>query len=354
MNFTDLPVFANLAVFAAAACGVWFSGSFLTVYAELIAERTGIGQAFAGVLLLGMATSLPELATTATASFGGNAALAGSNLLGGVPVQIAVLALVDATTMRGQALTIFSTQPALLMQGILLILLTALAAAAIVTGEPAGIAGIGTWSVSIAAVCVAVLYVIYRYETRPRWQPTGEVAEPPQSATDRKERHGRRYADRPTGRAWLLFGLSCLGVLAAGWLVAVTGEALAEQTGLGSGIIGATLVAFATSLPEISTTYTAVRSAAYAMAVGNIFGTNCLEVALLGFADVFYRDGFIYDTLDPTAGFLAVLGIVLTCVYLWGMLERRDKTILGMGVDSFLVLVLYIGGVGIYSVIAPR
>lgn len=351
ITFTDLPVLANFAIFAAAACGVWISGTSLTVFAELIADRTGMNKAFAGVVLLGMTTSLPELATTATASLGGNAELAGANLVGGVPLQIAVLALIDATTMRGRALTFASPQPALLMQGVLLILLTALAVAALVTGEPAGIAGVGCWSLLIAAVFVVVFYVISRYEKRPRWEPSGEVPEPPRDATERRD---RRYADMSSGRVWLLFGASCVGVLISGWLVALTGEALAEQTGLGSGVVGATLVSVATSLPEISTTYTAVRAGAYAMAFGNIFGTNCLNIAMLGIADVFYREGLIYDTLDPTVGFLAALGIVLTCVYLWGILERRDKTILGMGIDSLLVLVLYAAGIGIYFVIAPR
>jgi cation:H+ antiporter len=42
---------------------------------------------------------------------------------------------------------------------------------------------------------------------------------------------------------------------------------------------------------------------------------------------------------------------VVTCLYLWGLLERRDKTVLGMGIDSAAVLVLYVGGMIIFSFI---
>jgi cation:H+ antiporter len=340
-------------VFLAAACGVWVAGARLTRYADLIADRTGMGEAFAGVLLLGVATSLPEIATTGTASYGGDADLAGTNLLGGVAMQIAVLAAVDAIAIRGKALTFFSPQPALLMQGVLLILLAALASAAIASREFAAIGRIGMWSLLLAAAYVAALSVIYKYESKARWEPAGEVAQPPQSAMDLKDARASRDRDTSTARAAVFFGLCCAGVLCTGWLVALTGEALAVQTGLGTSFVGATLIALATSLPEISTTYSAVRTGAYSMAVGNIFGTNCLEVALFPFADVFYREGLIFDELHPSAGYLAALGIVVTAVYLWGILERRDRTILGMGQDSAAVLVIYVAGMAGYYFIRP-
>jgi len=353
IEFESLPLWGNALLFLTAACGVWFAGARLTGFADLIAERTRMGEAFAGVLLLGVATSLPEIATTATASYGGEVELAGTNLLGGVALQIAVLAVVDAVAIRGKALTFFAPQPALLMQGVLLILLTALASAAIASREFASLGRVGTWSILLAAAYVVALYVIYRYETNSRWEPAGEVAQPPQSAKELKDERATRYRELSTRRAAAYFAVCCVGVLGTGWLVAVTGEALAVQTGLGTSFVGATLVALATSLPEVSTTYTAVRTGAYSMAVGNIFGTNCLEVALFPFADVFYREGLIFDALHPSAGYLAALGIVVTAVYLWGILERRDRTIFGIGQDSALVLVIYVLGMAGYYVIRP-
>jgi cation:H+ antiporter len=65
---------------------------------------------------------MPEVATTAGAVVEGYPTLAATNLLGGISMQIAVLALVDGLALRGEALTHFSGNPAFLMQGVILAL----------------------------------------------------------------------------------------------------------------------------------------------------------------------------------------------------------------------------------------
>lgn len=346
-DFSGVPVWINALVFLVAATIVWWSGARLSGYVELIADRTGLGRAFAGALLLGGATSLPEIATTLTAAASGAARLAGHNLLGGVAMQLAVLAAVDAFALRGKALTSFSVQPVLLIQGVMLILLNALAAAAISAGELFTVAGVGAWSVVLAGAFIAATWINFRFEKQSRWEPSGVLAEPPQSAGDLQAALRQQFRDVTTARLAVRFTAFALGVLASGFVVARSGEALAEQTGLGQNLVGATLVALATSLPEISTTWTAVRFGAYAMAIANILGTNLIEVALFFPADVFYRAQPIFDALDPSAGFLAALSIVMTSLYVWGVLERRVRTILGMGIDSAAVLVVYTAGLAV-------
>lgn len=348
LRFEEYSVAINLIAFAAAAAVVWFAGTKLSGYVDEFADRTGMGKAFAGVLLLGTATSLPELATTITASYSGAAKMAGTNLLGGVVMQIAVLAAIDAFVLRGKPLTLFSPKPSLLMIGVMLILLSALAAAAVAAGEIVSVMGIGLWPLLLAAAYVASLWVIYRYEGNPRWEPKGDVAEPPESAKDLKDVFHEKFSSISTGRIVAMFLLASIGVLAGGFVVAQTGEAIAAQTGIGQNFIGATLVALATSLPEVSTTYSAVRFGAYSMAAANILGTNSLELALFLPAEVVYRGGPIFDALDPSSAFLSALGIMVTALYLWGILERKDRTVLGMGVDSLLVLIVYFAGLALY------
>jgi cation:H+ antiporter len=77
------------------------------------------------------------------------------------------------------------------------------------------------------------------------------------------------------------------------------------------------------------------------MAVSNIIGSNMFCLGLLALADAFYTPGPIMPQIDRSATFAAALGLVLTAVYLWGMIERRDRTILRMGVDSAVVITLY-------------
>lgn len=348
IEITSNSVWLNALIFAASASGVWLCGTKLSAYVDLIADRTGVGKAFAGALLLGGATSLPELATTITASVAGAAELAGNNLLGGVVMQIAVLAGVDAFLVRGKPLTFFSPEAALLMQAAFLVFLTAMAIAAVTSGEIYSFAGVGLWPVLLAATYLLGLWVLYRYEGNPRWEPAGQVVEPPESARELKEAHRVRFQSVSTIDVGLRFAAAAFGVLVSGFLVARSGEMIAEQTGLGQSFVGATLVALATSLPEVSTTWSAVRFGAYSMAAANILGTNSLEIALFLPAEFAYREGSIIDAMLPSTGFLGALGIMLTTTYLWGILERRDRTFLGMGQDSFVVVLLYFAGMTLF------
>ena len=77
------------------------------------------------------------------------------------------------------------------------------------------------------------------------------------------------------------------------------------------------------------------------MAVANIFGTNAFLVALLFLSDLFYRQGPVVQAVDRSSVFAAAAGIVATSVYLVGLIERRNRRFLGMGIDSSIVLVCY-------------
>lgn len=348
---SENPVWMLLLVFLLGAVIVWYSGTKLSRWADSIARRTRLGQAFVGVLLLGGATGLPELATSASASALGNAAMAGSGLLGAIAMQLAVLAAVDVVAVRRGALTFFTPKPALLMQGVMLVLMLTLAIAAIAAGEVFVVLGVGAWSAGLLMSYVTALWIIQRYEGDPRWHPDqpggeSEPGEPP--VTDDPPETEKTLSHLSMGRIWLYFALAATGVLIGGFVVARTADAISVRTGMGASLLGATLLALATSLPEVSTTWGAVRIGAYVMAVANILGTNAFSVALLFVADVFYRDGGLLSTLDNGMIFMAALGAVLTCVYLWGLLERRDRSLLRGGYDSIAVLVLYVAGLVVF------
>lgn len=352
MDVAGMGVGANLSLFALGAAAVWWAGRALVARTDLVAERTGMGRVFAGAVLLGVATSLPELATTLSAASAGAGALAGNNLLGGVAMQVAVLALIDGLALRGRALTFFSPRASLIQYGVFLVLLLAVAAAAIVAPDLVILGRVSVWSLALAAIYGLSLWSLSRYEGAPRWEPRGEVAEPPQSARDMKDEVLERFAGIGLGRIGAELAGLALVVVCGGWLVAVTGEAIAAMTGLGQTLVGATLVALATSLPELSTTWSAIRFGAYSMAVGNILGTNGLEVALLLPADVAYAQGSIFTQLDQASLLLAMIGIVVTLITLWGVLERQDRTLgRSLGVDSALVLLVYAGGMALFMVV---
>lgn len=83
------------------------------------------------------------------------------------------------------------------------------------------------------------------------------------------------------------------------------------------------------------------------MAISNIFGTNSLEVALLLPSDLAYGTGAVVNDVDDSAILMAAVAIVMTALYLWGLLERRNNTFCRMGIDSALVLGTYAVGLSL-------
>ena len=345
LRFDTFSLSVNAAVFTVAALFVWLAGTRLANYADAISGRTRLTKAFLGLILLGVATSLPEIATTITAARMGNAELVSGNLFGGVALQIAILAFVDLVAVKG-ALTFFTPQPVLLFQGVMLLLLLSIALAGAAAGEPFAFFGIGATSLLLLGGYAFTVTLSQPGKYLPRWRATHEPPVPEQAS----ERSNDEFDGSSNVRLYAYTGVAALIILAAGWVLARTGDSLARQTGLGSTFVGLALVAGSTSLPELSTSLSAVRRGNHQMAVSNILGTNCLELALFFLADAVYRGGPILAALDRSALVAATVGMVVTCIFLLGLLERRDRTVLGMGIDSLLVLIVYSAGlVGLYA-----
>jgi cation:H+ antiporter len=337
------PMWLNFGLLALAAGIVVFVGTRLSAYADAIADRTGLGQALVGTLLLATATSLPEIATVTTASAIGSAPLAINNLLGGIMLQTTILVLADLIRSRG-ALTYFAARATLLLQGIWLIVMLAVVLVGTIIGERGSLFQVSLGSMLAFGTYLLGIYLLDRYREHEGWQPLGT---PEDTAGDAPESSQRRHGqDRSTTWLFGAFAIGGLAILIAGTTVGRVGDALASQTGLGGSFIGATLVATATSLPEISTTLSAVRLGAYQLAISNIFGGNMLLVALLFLADIFYRPGPILGIADRSATLSVAAGILMTATYLIGMVERRDRTVLRLGFDSAAVLVIYLVTLG--------
>lgn len=345
------PLWLNLVLFAIGAVFVWRAGSKLSAYVDAIAERKQLGHAFAGMLLLGGVTSLPEVATSMTAAVGGSTALAVNNILGGVAMQVVILALVDVVAVRSSISAVVA-EADVLLQAVLGILLLALVIVGATLGDPPwpGL-GLGMISTAILVGGVASMWIVSRYRGRDAWVAKTDGVE----AFQQKRQDvllggdyskGRKSLEERSMRS-LVTGLAMAAgvILVGGFVVARSGEALAHQTGLGENFAGAVLVAIATSLPEVSTTLAAVRLGRFEMAFGDIFGTNLFDLILIFVIDAVASGPPVLGAVDArfvTVG--ACLGILVTGAYLVGLLERRDRTILRMGYGSLLALVFYLGG----------
>jgi cation:H+ antiporter len=183
-----------------------------------------------------------------------------------------------------------------------------------------------------------MLWLISRYKRRETWKAEPQPDHAP------AEVEGKPDTLR---RAVLLTAAMGGIILVGGWLLASIGDALATQTGLGESFVGMTLVGTATSLPEISTVVMAVRIRRYTMAFADIFSTNIIDLMLVFVIDAIAPGQPVLDTQDNFAAFGALLAVVVTLIYLAGLVERRDRTWLRLGPDSWLVVAAYLGGVAV-------
>ncbi|MCB1110369.1 MAG: hypothetical protein KDK64_05260 [Chlamydiia bacterium] len=330
----DTKSLSHLIIILIAGGAIGYSGTKLAVYADWIGDRYKVGRVFIGAFLLAIATTLPELATTLTASWIGNAQLAINNLLGGINIQTAVLAVADLILIRG-ALTYFAPKATLVIGGIFVILQLAITILAMTLGEVFTVWNVGFWSILLFGLYLCMLYFILHQENNQKWTSKGSA---PKMTMKLPTPPLRRFSNF---RLMISFAIHTLIVLIAGWVIAYFADVLAQEWNWTGSWMGATLVALTTSLPEISTTFGAVRQKAYALAIANIFGSNALTISLLFLADLVYRSGSIINQADHSNILLMATGILLTATFLWGILERKNRTIFRMGYDSLIVLILF-------------
>ena len=344
-DFTTWPLWGTLGLFAAAAFLVWRTGVRFERTVEGIVRQTRLNPAFGGLVLLPIAGSLPELATVISGARMGNAALVTNNLLGGVAMQAGILVVADFAFARG-SLTSFAPKFSLLLGGVSLVISIGVALAVMAAGEPFSVLGVGLGAFLVFCVHITLVTLTHRVGGDPRWEPVVE-RDAEQSATSENSGDSDVEEEKSLARHWIEFGLCAIAIFIGGWTVMNTAEAITRQTGMSASFIGATLVAIATSLPELSTVTAAVRRGHHEMAISNVFGSNLYDISLLFVADIFYRAGPLLGTSPRQAMFTGSLGLVMTCVYLWGLLERRDRTVGRFGIDSLVAMIVYFAGLAV-------
>jgi cation:H+ antiporter len=335
MNAENFPIAVNIGLFIAAGMVVWFAGARLARYADAFAEKTGIGRVAVGMMLLGGVTSLPEITIATTSTLQGTPLLAITDVLGSAALNIVILAIADASFGRG-ALTSVQGSARVMLQAVLGIIVMAFAIGAYVAGDVLFL-GIGIWSWLMLAVYLGSVFMMTTAGKHEAWEPA-------KSQGNSSNQHDDEAEEWTLARLGVLIGLAAVAILIAGVTIAQTGAALAEQTGLGLSFFGAVFLAITTSLPELSTTIALARRSQYEMALAGILGTNLFNVTIIVLVDALHPGDPILPDVGRPASVGALIGIVLTAIYLVGLIERRDRAVLRMGYDSIAVMLAYAAG----------
>ncbi len=345
---SGLPSWLLLAIFVVSAVVIWVSGVKLSDTTDVLAERLHLGAAMGGLILLAIATNLPEIAITVSAALSHHLDVAVGNILGGIAVQTVVLAALDAFGVRERKpLTYQAASLVLVLEGALVVAVLLVVIAG--TQLPASLlhGRLTPDVVMLALVWVAGLLLINRSSSSLPWSDSGDAPDTqPQPRGSRRTTKENRASQRgvSTWRAGVVFAVAAAATLATGVTIERSGEQFFGNLGLSGVLFGSTVLAVATSLPELSTGITSARMGDFQLAMGDIFGGNAFLPVLFLPATVL-AGAAVLPAAGPSDIYLTALGALLTVVYMAGLIFRPRTLILRMGVDSVAVIVLYLLGI---------
>lgn len=327
---------AILTVFALAAVVILFAGVRLSSVADRLADRTGLGEALVGSLLLGAATSLSGLVTSVTAAWNALPELAVSNAAGGIAAQTFFLAVADLSYRKAN-LEHAAASLQNLIQGTVLAGCLALAIMA------SSVSGYAVLGIHPASYLIVLFYALGLRVTRKASEQPGWRAQRTDD-TVQDDPDEDESGSASTARLWAEFaGLAAITAF-AGLLVGRSAGSAVETFGLSQSLVGAFATALVTSLPELVTTVAAVRRGALTLAVGGIIGGNAFDVLFLAASDVAYRDGSIYAAVTGRQIFLIALSLFMATVLVMGLLRRERQGPGGVGFETIVLIGAYLIG----------
>jgi cation:H+ antiporter len=336
-----------LAIFVAAAAAIWVAGTFLSNTVDVLDERLHLGAALGGTILLAVATNLPEIAITASAALQHAVGVAVGNILGGIAIQTVVLVALDAFGVRPKRpLTYQAASLTLVLEAALVV--AVLVVTVMGTQLPAHLyyLRLSPSSVLILLLWVGGMVLISRAEHGLPWHQGGQPPDgqqPPKGHAQRTKQAQAAQQGTSTVRAVVIFAVAAAVTLVAGVVLERSGDAMAGKIHLTGVLFGATVLAAATSLPELSTGLTSTRMGDYQLAMSDILGGNAFLPVLFVLADLLSGHAVLPQAQD-TDIYLTALGALLTAVYAAGLIFRPARNLARMGVDSVSVLVLYVLG----------
>jgi cation:H+ antiporter len=316
-----------------------YCGSRLSRYGDVIAEKTGLGRAWIGLILMAGVTSLPELITgISSVTIADAPDIALGDVMGSCVFNLSIVALMDMLQGRKP---IFSEceHGHTLTAGFGLILI-----------------GLGTLSILVhqiipavghAGLYTPVLILVYGIGIRSvfLFEKRKLARFVHQTALQYRGIHLRDAAAKYILNAAIIVG-------AAIWLP-VLADRLAEETGLGRSFIGTVLVALTTSLPELVVSAAALRIGAADMAIANLFGSNMFNIFILAVDDIFYLKGPLLSDVSVNHTVTGFMAIIMTGITIVSLTYRIKKKIFPrLGWDALALLLAFI--VNVYLLYALR
>ncbi|MEI7831824.1 MAG: sodium:calcium antiporter [bacterium] len=346
-----LPVSINLLLFLVAAIVTWGAGITLAKTTLTLDTRWKIGEALGGLILLGIAGSLPEIAVVASAAHYGHFPVIIGTLIGGIAIQTLLLVIFDFATGPKHPLSYLAGTVTMSVEMLFAIVITVLVLLG--TFVPAHITFLyaNPMSWMLVVTWVVGLFVINKVRKYPKFNETEEEAHPGRKHHQRRavENHVF-FAGKSTLQVGMIFLVASIITLFAGWMLEESGAAVANAFHIGEGLFAATVIAFATALPEISTGLESIFIGDNQLAISDIAGGNAFMLVIFLLGDLVARKS-VLSTAGQQDRVWAWLGIFMMAIYAISFVKRLKRCYFRLGFDSILQIVLYAGGLVVLTYI---
>ncbi len=312
--------------FSVCAGLILIAGKRLSIYGDMIAERTGLGRAWIGVILMASVTSLPELITgISSVRVFDVPDIAVGDVLGSCMFNILIISILDALQRDKPVLTL-AHRGQILTGGFGLLLLGLVSISFGIGDRIPSLWWMGVYSFGFVGVYIIAMRSIFIYEKHRM-----EAEEPDDSSYE---------ISNP--KLYWLYGFNALLVIASATYLPHIGEEIARVTGLGHTFVGSLFIAFSTSLPEMVVSVSAMRIGAADMAVGNLLGSNLFNIGILAIDDFLYTKGPLLSSVTSSHQITAIAAAIMTTIAIIGLIYRSESKRLFISSSAIAIALVYL------------
>lgn len=307
------------------------AGVRLSRYGDIIAEKSGMSRGWVGLIMLASVTSLPELVTGLSAVTVANVPdIAVGNILGACIFNLGFIVVLDFLY-RKESIYTRARQGNVLAAGYGIVLIGVAGFNLLLYrgGTIPSIGHVGLYTPVILLLYLLAMRTLYRYEQS--------------QLTEFVEERAELYPNISLKQAVRSYVVAALAVVAAGiWLPYIAGD-LADAMGWKQSFVGTLFVAAVTTAPEIVVTVSALRMGAIDLAIGNLFGSNLFNIAILAIDDLAYLPGPLLADVSISHAASAFSAMMMSGLAVVGLILRPvSRVFRTVSWVSLLLLVVYL------------
>ncbi len=307
------------------------AGTRLSRYGDIIAEKTGMSRGWIGLILLATVTSLPELVTGLTSVTVAKAPdIAVGDILGSCVFNLLIIVVLDFLYRKESVYTRVRQGNVLSAgYGVALIGFVGFNLLLYRSGTTLSFGHVGLYAPVILLLYLLAMRSLYRYEQ----------AQLSEYVEDRVELH----PDISLKQAVQGYAAASVAVVVAGIWLPFIAKDLAAVMGWEQSFVGTLFVAAVTSAPEVVVTVAALRMGAVDLAIGNLFGSNLFNIAILAIDDIAYLPGPLLADVSLTHAASAFSAMMMSGLAVVGLVLRPVSRVMRtVSWVSLLLLVIYL------------